>query len=284
MQLPRKRKKEAGFTLVELAIVLVIIGLIVGGVLVGQDLIKSAEIRSFVTDFEKINAGANTFRSKYNGLPGDLLSPRATTYGLEDGGTDGTDGLGDGDGSLENGGTVADKQGVGGENTLFWRHLGETGLFNVTSLADGSVAIALDATTLPDYLPNAGLREAAYVHAFGLAGRNFFAVSDISAVAAATGAPTDTGNILTNYEASQIDEKMDDGLPTRGSTIVIDDATAASLVNASAGAAPGTGVCVDEGANPAVEGDETYILNDAGGVGTAIQDELNCALRIRSNF
>ena len=53
---------RSAFTLVELAIVLVIIGLIVGGVLVGQDLIKAAQIRSVVTDIERYNAAATTFR------------------------------------------------------------------------------------------------------------------------------------------------------------------------------------------------------------------------------
>jgi prepilin-type N-terminal cleavage/methylation domain-containing protein len=64
--------QQAGFTLIELSIVLVIIGLIVGGVLVGQDLIKAAEIRATISQYEKYNAAMNTFRTKYNGMPGDL--------------------------------------------------------------------------------------------------------------------------------------------------------------------------------------------------------------------
>lgn len=73
---------ERGFTLVELAIVLVIIGLIVGGVLVGQDLIKAAEIRATISDIQKYTTGANAFRTKYNGIPDDLLSTSATNFGL----------------------------------------------------------------------------------------------------------------------------------------------------------------------------------------------------------
>jgi prepilin-type N-terminal cleavage/methylation domain-containing protein len=63
---------KRGFTLIELSIVLVIIGLIVGGVLIGQDLIKAADNRSVVTDFEKLQTAIYAFRNKYNGLPGDL--------------------------------------------------------------------------------------------------------------------------------------------------------------------------------------------------------------------
>ena len=63
-----------GFTLIELSIVLVIIGLVVGGVLVGADLIKAAKIRSAVSDLDKITAAVNTFKLKYNCIPGDCAS------------------------------------------------------------------------------------------------------------------------------------------------------------------------------------------------------------------
>jgi prepilin-type N-terminal cleavage/methylation domain-containing protein len=78
------RITKAGFTLVELAIVLVIIGLVVGGVLVGKDLIRAAENRSFVGQLETYNAAANTFKTKYNCVPGDC--PTATAYGFSNNG------------------------------------------------------------------------------------------------------------------------------------------------------------------------------------------------------
>src|SRR6266852_226786 len=68
------RRAERGFTLIELSIVLVIIGLIVGGILVGQDLIKAAQLRATITQLERYDATVNTFRTKFNGLPGDLLN------------------------------------------------------------------------------------------------------------------------------------------------------------------------------------------------------------------
>jgi prepilin-type N-terminal cleavage/methylation domain-containing protein len=67
-----------GFTLLELSIVLVIIGLIVGGILVGKDLIKAAELRNTASNFEKLKSAINAFRIKYNGVPGDM--PNATDY------------------------------------------------------------------------------------------------------------------------------------------------------------------------------------------------------------
>ena len=67
---------RSGFTLVELSIVLVIIGLIAGGVLVGRDLIEAAAIRQQITQVERFKTAVQTFRTKYNGLPGDLESHR----------------------------------------------------------------------------------------------------------------------------------------------------------------------------------------------------------------
>lgn len=66
--------RTCGFTLVELAIVLVIIGLIVGGVLVGQDLIRAGEMRKQVSQINEINTAVNTFKLKYNCLPGDCTN------------------------------------------------------------------------------------------------------------------------------------------------------------------------------------------------------------------
>jgi prepilin-type N-terminal cleavage/methylation domain-containing protein len=72
-----RRGRAAGFTLIELSIVLVIIGLIVGGILTGQELIKSATVRSEVSELENIETAIYAFRDKYGGLPGDLSNATA---------------------------------------------------------------------------------------------------------------------------------------------------------------------------------------------------------------
>src|SRR5665213_102158 len=112
---------RAGFTLVELSIVLVIIGLIVGGVLVGRDLINAAAMRSQISQIEKYNTAVNTFRGKYGGLPGDLNAASAAQFGFM--ARSGATGLGNGDGiiqgySLPSGGPVGSYQ--GGETLFFW--------------------------------------------------------------------------------------------------------------------------------------------------------------------
>lgn len=70
--------RRAGFTLIELSIVLVILGLLVGGVLTGQSLIRAAELRSVTTDLSKYQTAINAFKEKYLYLPGDL--PNATSF------------------------------------------------------------------------------------------------------------------------------------------------------------------------------------------------------------
>jgi prepilin-type N-terminal cleavage/methylation domain-containing protein len=67
-------KFKGAFTLIELSIVLVIIGLIVGGILVGRDLIHAAEIRTVISEREKIVTAINTFKLKYNAIPGDMAN------------------------------------------------------------------------------------------------------------------------------------------------------------------------------------------------------------------
>ena len=69
---------KRGFSLVELSIVLVILGLLVGGVLSGQALIRAAEIKGTLSSISKYSAAALTFRDKYFALPGDM--PNATSF------------------------------------------------------------------------------------------------------------------------------------------------------------------------------------------------------------
>lgn len=70
----RRPPHHSGFTLIELSIVLVIIGLIAGGILVGQTLIHQAQVNKVITDLQKYMRAAQTFRTKYDALPGDFAN------------------------------------------------------------------------------------------------------------------------------------------------------------------------------------------------------------------
>ncbi len=65
-------RAQAGFTLVELAIVMIIIGLLIAGVLKGQALITNAKVTAQVAQFKAVDAATSTFKDMYSALPGDI--------------------------------------------------------------------------------------------------------------------------------------------------------------------------------------------------------------------
>ncbi len=124
-----------GFSLLELSIVLVIIGLIAGGIVAGSSMIRAAELRAAITELQQYKTAINTFRDKYLGLPGDLKNAGAfweypsssasncpTTAGTS---TETCDG--NGDGSIDSGSAAQFS-----EEYMFWQHLANAGLINGT--------------------------------------------------------------------------------------------------------------------------------------------------------
>ena len=63
--------RQAGFTLVEIAIVLVIIGLLLGGILKGQEMITQAKIKNLISDFSGVSAAYHGYQDRYRAMPGD---------------------------------------------------------------------------------------------------------------------------------------------------------------------------------------------------------------------
>lgn len=106
---------------------LVIIGLLFGSVLVGQQLIKTSELNSVISDYAKIEASVNTFREKYNCLPGDCIN--ATSFldtepsGCPDGSTGRGTCNGNGNGFIEYTDFASNIAVANHENFRFWQHL-----------------------------------------------------------------------------------------------------------------------------------------------------------------
>ena len=69
------KSQQSGFTLVEIAIVLVIIGLLLGGILKGQELINSAKVKNLAQDFKTVPLYIYGYQDRFKALPGD--DPRA---------------------------------------------------------------------------------------------------------------------------------------------------------------------------------------------------------------
>ncbi len=238
---------ERGFTLVELAIVLVIIGLIIGGVLVGQDMIKAAEIRSTIGQIEKYNTATNTFRDKYGYIPGDINQDRALELGLYDRTGAAATGNGDGNGLLQAcAQTAAAGLLAGCETVLYWRDLNDAGYVD-GYYQNATEALATIANEdLVEWFPEAKLGRGNFVTTFSVEGRNWFEITGITSVAA--GVYTLTLG-LSPSEAFNIDNKMDDGRPLTGGVRALDDL--AVLNTASTPAAPAAGICVGDGSGNA---------------------------------
>ena len=108
------KTRQKGFTLVEIAIVLVIIGLLLGGILKGQEMITQAKIKNVIADVTGVSAAMYGYQDRYRALPGD--DKGATRWA---GST-----AGNGNGVIEgtyNSATATD------ESRLFWDHLRRAG-------------------------------------------------------------------------------------------------------------------------------------------------------------
>ena len=112
-------RTQKGFTLVEIAIVLVIVGLLIGGVLKGQEMITNAKLKRIESDNAGIAAAMFTYQDRYLQLPGDDDAPD----GRFD--ADLSAAQGDGDGII---GTSGDDWAGSGETAYFWRQLRAAGL------------------------------------------------------------------------------------------------------------------------------------------------------------
>jgi len=120
-------KKQAGFTLVEIAIVLVIVGLLIGGVLKGQEMITNAKLKRVESDNAGILAALYSYQDRYLQLPGDDsgASGRFTAYANDDPDGNGDGLIGAGDDWLDTTGWSA---GPAAETTKFFGHLRAAGL------------------------------------------------------------------------------------------------------------------------------------------------------------
>jgi prepilin-type N-terminal cleavage/methylation domain-containing protein len=292
----------AGFTLVELSIVLVIIGLIIGGVLVGQDLINTAGIRAQVSQIEKYNTAVNTFRGKYGYLPGDIPDPTASQYGFAPRGT--LPGQGDGNGILVNGVDIWPNgwnQGVG-EVMMIWNdltaaHLIEGSFTTASSTANvvnNDVTIA-STPSLYDFYPVAKIGGGNFVYVWsggvnsdlnGSDNNNYFGLGVIAALV--NGYAIQTSPSLSVLQAYKIDNKIDDGLPQSGKVMAMGLAGGSGprwlggsthLIWSWGGPAPGTATppssttCYDNANNGSAV--MTYSVGQSNGTG------INCGLSFR---
>jgi prepilin-type N-terminal cleavage/methylation domain-containing protein len=216
-----------GFTLIEMSIVLVVVGLIIGGILTGQDLINAAKARSQISQIQKFQTATNTFKEKYNYLPGDITAAAALKFGFTARGTD--VGQGDGNGVLEGWYGAGISYGYGelmGETFMFWEDLSQVNLIEgnypyarpstgpiINGVAQPAVSRFPPANFMSLVLPEAKLGGGNYIYVWSNTGTNYYAMAQPDTINGLIAANA----VIPVKLAYAIDAKMDDGLPQSGS-------------------------------------------------------------------
>lgn len=208
--------KQRGFTLIEIAIVLVIIGLLLGGVLKGQELITSARVRNLIAQQDGTKAAYFGFVDRYRALPGDYAAAVANISGTAAGA------FGNGNGQIEaiavplTGGAV-------NEDVLVWDNLSKSGFITGSYTYTAGNPTAASAATNP-YTSFMVMRfDNGYQGAAGVSRHNL-----------------KTGQQVPADLLAEIDRKVDDGAPYTGSfrfTAVVGVGTAPDVTKCLNGAA-----------------------------------------------
>ena len=194
------RSQQSGFTLVEIAIVLVIIGLLLGGILKGQELINSAKVKNLANDFRVIPTYIYAYQDKFKSLPGDDLAVTQHVSGSTPATTPATkQGNGVIDGNW-NSNTNTD------ESYLFWQHV------RLANLAAGPTDVT-DLTYVPKNAVGGNL-------GISSAGSTQIQVTGM------TGTYQVCSKGILGKFAKQLDVQMDDGNETTGSMRAVPDGSA----------------------------------------------------------
>ena len=188
--------RSCGFTLIEVAIVLVIIGLLIGSVLAGQQLIRNAQVRNLIVQQDGAKTAFFGFQDRYRALPGDY---RQASTNINCGVLPCINGDGNGRIDAPNSANLH-------EEILAWTHLSAAGFLN------GNYAMSSGATTTPAPGNTPQNPFGAYMQlAFdGLWGK------DSNRSAPVPRHSVKTGNQVPVEIAAEVDRKIDDGLPYGG--------------------------------------------------------------------
>jgi prepilin-type N-terminal cleavage/methylation domain-containing protein len=191
------KTRQSGFTLIEIAIVLVIIGLLLGGVLKGQELITSARVRNLIAQQDGIKAAFFGFQDRFRAYPGDYATASQTLKCPS-----GTTCLnGNGNGVIENAATGA---GEAHEEILTWMHLASAGFLNGSyqMTAGDTLPTEQNNPRNPYNIPLLFMHDAAYYDTAGTP---------------ITKLNLKTGSQIPVEIVAEVDRKIDDGHAQRGS-------------------------------------------------------------------
>lgn len=233
--------KTQGFSLVELSVVLVILGIVVGGILSGKTLIRAAELRAISTELQHYESAAHQFQQLYETLPGDLTNATEfwgdnITHCSDVTVDDGSPGTCNGNSSERlDWGSAASEE---GEFFLFWNHLALAGFIEGTYTgiagSGSSVHGIVDENIPRSKYPNGAWAVMYQNPSYAGSGEEFaldFSNHFVFGVEGAWWLPNNP--ILSPDDAWKIDKKIDDGLPAKGRMIARYYTTCAALADGS---------------------------------------------------
>lgn len=231
------------FSLVELSIVLVVLGLLTGGILTGQNLIRAAEIRSVSTDFQRFKTALYSFRNRYVGLPGDLHNASlfwaaaggggvgSACFTADSSGGSACNGNGDGRISYADGATPGSDVWEWGERFQVWTHLANAGLIegNYTGKTEHATLsyVAIAGTNVPASKISNGQYDL-YTTPDSTSSERFDHLRNTNTLTLMTMMGE---GVLSPEEIWNMDKKFDDGLPGHG--MIGTTKSSASVANCS---------------------------------------------------
>jgi prepilin-type N-terminal cleavage/methylation domain-containing protein len=186
------KRNANGFTLIEIAIVLVIIGLLLGGVLKGQELITGARVRNLISQQDGIKAAFFGFQDRFRALPGDYAAASTNINGVTINGN--------GNGRIENNATG----GFTHEEILAWNHLTSAGFLNGSFTTVSGDAAPTDTNNPKN--PYSVYLQIIYDSTYGITTPSTKPLKH----------NLKTGNQVPVEIVAEVDRKIDDGLPDAG--------------------------------------------------------------------
>ena len=233
--IPQQQKiKRLGFTLVELSIIVVIIGILIAGIATGKSLIVQGELNSSIREIQSLKAIINSFQTRYDFLPGDL--PNAVNYW-----PNATTSNGNGNGFIDSTATLL-------EDTFTFQHLSLSGMLPGNffgGIPNGATRFAFGINSFSSKKQPGNYQVS---NAYNIYGSTDNAIQLGSLTGSVTGYPD--GGLFSPQDTANIDSKIDDGQASTGT------------YRATEGANVPSGHCTDGNMN-ATAGTVNFVLSSS---------------------